>query len=224
VVVSAFAWFEPALIASSYEEGRSKVAWREMVEARDRTTAESLRSILDAPDAEVRSVVEVLRRGLDAADGTGRPLFSGLRSRGWPEDPFGRLWRACDLLREHRGDGHIAVCVAAGFGPIEMNALTELSVGLPLRSYTSTRAWTEAEMDAAVRRLEAANLVAEDQLTEAGRAVRDQIEDRTDALEERVLEAIGGDFDRVVEQLGAWSQAVIDADAFPPDPRKRAAG
>lgn len=222
VVVSAFAWFDPGMITAAYEEGRSKIPWEEMVRVRDETTTESLRGILGG--ARLEPAVAVLRRGLEVADGTGRALFSGLRSRRWPEDPAGQLWRACDLLREHRGDSHIAVCIAAGFGPVEMNILTELWVGMPQTSYTATRAWTEAVMAAAVTGLEARGLVASGSLTESGRTVRDQIENRTNAMEQPIVDAIGDDFDQVVAELQAWSQAVIDAGAFSPDPHKRAAG
>lgn len=222
VVVSAFAWFDPGMITAAYEEGRSKIPWEEMVRGRDETTSESLRGILSG--ARLEPTVAVLRRGLEAADGTGRALFSGLRSRGWPDDPAGQLWRACDLLREHRGDSHIAVCIAAGFGPVEMNILTELWVGMPQTSYTATRGWTEGVMAAAVSGLEARGLIASGSLTESGRTLRDEIENRTNAMEQPILNAIGDDFDQVVAQLQAWSQSVIDAEAFSPDPHKRAAG
>lgn len=222
VVVSAFAWFDPALITAAYEEGRSRVPWAEVVRIRDETTARSLGAILAGEDVE--AVVAVLRRGLDAADGTGRALFSGLRSRGWPDDPAGRLWRACELLREHRGDGHIAVCVAAGFGPIEMNILTELWVGMDQISYAATRGWSPEAMAAAVARLERAGLIAAGALTDEGRRVREVLEERTNTLGQPIVDAMAGDFDWVVERLEEWSQACIEAGAFPPDPRKRAAG
>ena len=222
VVVSAFAWFEPEALSAAYELGRSKVPRAEMLQARDRTTAESLGSILG--DADLEPAVAVLRRGLEAADGTGRALFAGLRSRSWPEDPAGRLWRACDLLREHRGDSHIAACIAAGFGPVEMNILTELWVGMPQTTYTATRSWTEARMEATVAGLEAQGLVAEGSLTLAGRTVRERIEEQTDLMEQPIVAALGGDYRALVAQLDNWSQTVIDAGGFPADPLKRAAG
>ncbi len=52
-------------------------------------------------------------RALDAVDGMGRPLFSALRGLPVPDSPHGRLWRAAELVREHRGDGHLAAVVAA---------------------------------------------------------------------------------------------------------------
>ena len=52
-------------------------------------------------------------RIVDAADTTGRPMHAGLTALAWPDDPLGQLWHACTVLREHRGDGHLAACVAA---------------------------------------------------------------------------------------------------------------
>ena len=222
LVVSAFAWFEPVSITVAYERGRSTVARAEMVQGRDQTTAESLGGILSGADLE--PAIAILRRGLAAADGIGRPLFSGLRSRPWPEPAVGRLWRACDLLREHRGDSHIAACIAAGFGALEMNFLTELWLDMTPVSYSATRRWSEARLTAAVADLEDTGLVAGGTLTESGRSVRDEIEARTDALEKPILDAIGGDLEWLLEQLEPWSQAVVSVGAFSPDPRKRAAG
>jgi len=66
-------------------------------------------------------IADLLADAVTPADGTGRALFSGLRARGRPEDPAQRLWWACDLVREHRGDSHLAAATAAGVGPVEMN-------------------------------------------------------------------------------------------------------
>ena len=222
LVVSAFAVFEPNLICGLYEEGRSHCSRMEMLKAREEGTVESLRGILG--DADVRPVVAALRRGVDAADAVGRPLYSGLRSLGWPADPLGQLWRACELIREHRGDSHVAACISAGLGPIAMNILTELWVGMPLRAYTATRAWSPDAIDAAVDRLRVDGLLGGDRLTDTGRELRDGIEARTDAMEQPIVDAIGDDFETVLDRLEAWSAACIKAGAFPPSAFKRAAG
>ena len=222
LVSSAFAVFEPGLIAGLYEEGRSRCGRDELLKARERATIASLRSVLG--DADVAPVAAALRHGLEAADATGRPLFAGLRSFGWPDDPFGQLWRACEMLREHRGDSHVAASVAAGLGPIAMNVLTELWVGMPLGSYTATRAWAPELIDATVDRLRADGLVADGALTDAGRRFRDEIEARTDAMGQPVVDAIGDDFDALTGQLDAWSATCVQAGAFPPSAFKRAAG
>jgi hypothetical protein len=222
VVVSAFAVFEPGVITSCYEEARAKVARADLVEARNQATSESLAAVLGDPD--VGPVVSVLRRGIDAADATGRPLFAGLASQPWPSQPAGQLWRACDLLREHRGDTHVAACISAGLGPVAMNIVTELYVGMPLFSYSATRAWPQEVLDSTADQLRATGLLDGDTLSQAGRRLRDEIEERTDAGQQPIIDAIGDDLDTVVDQLNQWSAACVDAKMFPPNVYKRAAG
>lgn len=223
LVVAAFAVFEPRLLAAAYIEGRRQCGRAGLLAAREEATVESLNEVLGVPD--VSKTVAALRRGVDTADGIGRPLFSGLRSLDWPGEPMGQLWRACDLLREHRGDSHLAVCIAAGLGPVTMNLLTELWLGMPLGSYTASyRGWSEEAISDGAAELERRGLVADGKLTPAGLQFRDDIEERTDALEQPVIDALGPDFEPVVSSLNEWSAECVAAGAFPPDVFKRAAG
>src|ERR1700722_11794282 len=119
VVVAAFARVEPALLAGLYEAARSAAPREQLLAARDAATAASLAEVLAGDDPA--EVADLLADAAEGAGGAGRPLFSGLRGRGRPADPFQRLWWACDLVREHRGDSHVAVANAAGLGPGGMN-------------------------------------------------------------------------------------------------------
>ena len=222
VVAAAFAWFEPNLLAGWYAAARSTAPRERLLAVRDTVTAASLAEVLAGDDPT--GVADLLADAAESADGTGRPLFSGLRGRGRPSDPFQRLWWACDLVREHRGDSHVAVVNAAGLGPVEMNVLTECWLGMPLLSYTATRGWSEGAMRAAVDGLEARDWLRDGALTDAGRAARADIEDRTDAAEQAIVAALGGRLDEVCARLGGWGERCITAGAFPADILKRAAG
>jgi hypothetical protein len=222
VVAATFAWFEPSLIAGLFETARAAVPRDQLLAARDAATTESLTEVLAGDDPA--GIADVLADAAEGADGTGRPLFSGLRGRGRPGDPVQRLWWACDLVREHRGDSHIAVANVAGLGPIEMNVLTECWVGMPLLSYTATRGWPEAAMQAAVAGLEARGWLRDGTLTGAGRAARAGPEDRTDAAEQPIVAALGSRLDEVCARLDDWGARCIAAGAFPADILKRAAG
>ena len=225
VVVSSFACFEPGLITALYEEARAKVSRGDLVAAREEATIASLRATLDdVDDDEVSGVVTALRRGIDAADGTGRPLFSGLVSQPWPEHPVGQLWRACDIIREHRGDTHVAACVAAGVDAVAMNILTELWLGLPLHAYSASRAWPTETLDATADQLRGGGLMEGDKLSKEGRRLREDIEARTDAGQRSVVGAIGPDLEDIIPKLDAWSSACVEAKLFPPSIHKRAAG
>ena len=222
VVASAFAWFEPAFIAGLYETASAAVPRDRLLAVRDKATTESLRDVLSGDDPT--AVADLLTEAVETADGTGRLLFSGLRGRGVPADPVQRLWWACDSLREHRGDSHVAAAAAAGITAVEMNVLTELWVGMPLLSYTATRVWPEAAMSAAVDGLKRRGWVSGDGLTTAGRLAREEVEARTDAQEESIVVTLGDRLPDVCARLNDWSSRCIAAGGFPSNVLKRAAG
>jgi hypothetical protein len=226
VVAAAFGVFEPGVIAGLWDAGCAKLAPKDMRALRDRVAGESLRATIGsaASEAAVAAVAEVLERAVDAVDGTGRPLFSGLRAQPRLADPYARLWRAADAVREHRGDSHIAASVAAGLDPVRMGILSEVWVGFPVGEYSGTRAWPEDVHAKAASRLEADGLIADGKITPEGTAFRDAIEKDTDTAQDDLLTAVGDDLGSVVEQTNTWSQLCVEADAFPPDIRKRAAG
>jgi hypothetical protein len=226
VVAATFGVFEPAVIAGMWDQGCARLSPKDMVALRDRVTGESLRATIGsaASESAVVAVAEVLERAIDAVDGTGRVLFSALRAQPRLSDPYARLWRAADAVREHRGDSHIAASVVAGLDPVRMGVLSEVWVGFPVGEYSGTRAWPEEAYAAAVARLEADGYLADGKITPEGTAFRDAIEAATDVAQDDLMSAVGDDLASVVEQTDAWSQLCVEGSAFPPDIRKRAAG
>ncbi len=225
VVVSSFAVFEPSMLTGSYEAAAALWEPSELLAARDDATIASLSSAMaDANESEVAEVADVLAEAVVAADGTGRPLFSGLRSLGMPDSPIGKLWRSTELAREHRGDSHVAVCVANGLDPIEMNVLTELWVGMPMASYSASRAWSAEQLEGAASRLSDRGFLENGSLSAAGKTFRDGIETQTDQLEQSIVDALGSAADSAIDHLNEWSAMCIAAKSFPTDHFKRAAG
>lgn len=223
VVASSFGVFEPGLVVALYDAGRAACPLPRIRAAKERGAVTALRQVLGAPDG-LGEAVRDLRRGVAAADASGRPMFAGARALAWPGDDLGALWQACTMLREHRGDGHLAACVAAGLTGLEANLLTELRVGWEPLAYTATRGWSPEAMEAATDRLAARGLVADGELTDDGRRLRDDLERTTDRLVQPVVDAIGDDLPALVERLDGWARQIIDAGWFPPDPYKRASG
>ncbi|MET0188340.1 MAG: hypothetical protein ABW212_05025 [Pseudonocardia sediminis] len=230
LVASTFAVFEPSFLADAWDRGRALLGQEATQELRDTETTANLRETLDghADESEVAETADILERAVDAVPVTGRPLFAALRARPRLSDPFGRLWRAADLVREHRGDGHNAASIAAGLDPIEMGILAELWVDYSLGEYSGTRAWPQEAADAAARGLVDRGLItsadSDAGLTPAGLRFRDEVEARTDASQDELIAALGDDLGTVVERLARWSARCVEAGAFPPDVRKRAAG
>jgi hypothetical protein len=128
------------------------------------------------------------------------------------------------MLRELRGDSHLAACVAAGLTGLEANILTELRVGWPLHSYTATRGWPPETMNLATASLSERGLIADDTLTGAGASLRADVEEATDRQLAPVRDAIGPALFDILPPLQEWSRQIVEHGWFPPDPYKRASG
>jgi hypothetical protein len=210
VVASAFGVFSPAVVVPAVDAGWKVTEPHPLLQARYDGATASLRRLLGEPDvAQIGRVVESLLRGLEVAEVAGHPLYSGLRSLPFPDEPLGQLWRCCDLVREHRGDSHIAVWTRLGVRPIEIQLMSELQMGIPLKTYSATRGWTVEQMDAALDGMRAKGWVEGDAFTPEGDRFRDQIESDTDAMEVDIVEAIGGDFDELIGILRPWAAAIV---------------
>ncbi len=105
-----------------------------------------------------------------------------------------------------------------------MNILTELALGGPLGRYTATRGWSPEAIEEAAQTLRGRGWLSGRDLTTAGQDARRSIESETDHLDAPVIAALGDDLPRVLAELETWSRACIDANAFPRDQFKRAAG
>lgn len=226
VVVAAFGAFEPRMLTEVYTHARTISTRDEMLAARGAgATAGLVAATGGVDETAVSWLGDRLLAALDHVDGAGRPLFSGLRDLAVPDSPHGRAWRASELVREHRGDGHIAAVVASGFDMIEMNVLTEVWLEYPVGEYSSTRAFGATRISEAAERLRTRGLLdGSGRLTPSGRAVRDGIELATDESQRALVDAIGSELDEVVRVADMLGTAVLDAHAAPADARKRAAG
>jgi hypothetical protein len=221
-VVATFGVFAPELLAAVYAHGSSQCSREDVLAAREVGATESLSRVVSPDDAD--AIATPLLDALAGLDATGRPLFAALRALPTPESAAGRLWRAAELVREHRGDGHLAACVASGLDVATVNVLTELWLGFAPGEYSSTRGCSADVVAATVERLTDRGWVADGALTAAGRAVRDELEAATDRSQQALVDALGDRLDEIVDRAEAVSAALLAARSFPHDPRKRAAG
>jgi hypothetical protein len=216
VVAAAFGCFNPKVVVPGVAAGWQITDRETILEAREQGATAMLERVLGEKPEGVDRVTDLLRRAADAAPWAGHGVHSGLRSLGFPGYPLGDLWRAADLVREHRGDSHVITWAVGGVDAVEILLLTEPYWGLPARIYTPSRGWTDADMDAGMSRLQQRGLMtADEKPTEAGREFREEIEVRTDELERPLLDALGDDLDELLEHLDAWSDAIIDAGSYP---------
>lgn len=216
VVLSAFGVFSPVVVLPSVEGGWA-IADRDTVLAgREQGAVASLTSVLgEAPDGAARAT-ELLRRMADAGGrGEGHALYAGLRSLGWPGTPVGDLWRAADLVREHRGDSHIASWCSHDLDAVEICLLTDGWLGTPMPSASRSRGWSDEDFTAGLDRLRSRGLVEGDDLTEAGRAQRESVEWVTDQQERRIIEALGDDAEELFAILLPWDEAIVAVKGYP---------
>src|SRR5690242_4125433 len=101
--------------------------------AREQGSAAALRRILGdlADTSAVARAADLATKAATSAPTEGRVMYAALRALPVPEEPVARLWHAATLLREHRGDGHIAALITAGIGGTEAHVLHALSEGIP---------------------------------------------------------------------------------------------
>jgi hypothetical protein len=223
VIAAAFGVFKPAMVREAVDTAWAVTDATAMVAAREEGAVASLARIFgDDPTiaAAIPRATELLRRAAAAAPpGEGRALYSGLTSLGFPGTPLGDLWRAADLVREHRGDSHIIAWVANGLDPIQATLTTELWWRLPFVSYVRTRGWNDDEINGAVERLCRAGLVDGTEFTAAGERLRADIEWCTDQQERPIVEALGDDAVELLTLLTPMADAILAAGGYPADPR-----
>lgn len=221
VVTAAFAAFNPDAVRPAVTGGWEKTTPAALLAARQAGAVEQLERLIGpvAARADVARVTEILFAATDGIDPSGRALYAGLSALPRPEGSIAALWRAADLVREHRGDGHIAAWIPH-VDATEITILTELMWRIPPRSYVYTRGWTEAQVDAACERLRDRGLIDGEQLTEAGRELREHIEKTTDLAAGAVVERIGDDADELFALLQPWSAAIVAGGGYPVDPSR----
>jgi hypothetical protein len=183
------------------------------LEARERGAVAALRRAFAADDLTeiVQTAVVLARAAAESAPMEGRPLFAANRALAWPDEPTAALWHACTLLREHRGDGHVAALAAAGIGGREANVLQTAAGNVPREVFRVARHYDDAEWDSVSARLIDRGLVGPDgQLTAHGKDVRDDVEDRTDRIALRAYDTLDdGQLARLLDALAPLARAVI---------------
>src|SRR5205823_11056006 len=134
----------------------------------------------------------IARAAADACQPEGRPLFAGHASLAWPDQPHLVVWHAITVLREYRGDGHIAAMVAEGVTGCQALVIHGATGDVPNAVLQSSRAWPDDEWALAADELRTRGWLDESgALTDAGRTHRQWVEDRTDALAMAPGEPVG---------------------------------
>ncbi|HEX2073393.1 MAG TPA: hypothetical protein VHF92_06380 [Geodermatophilus sp.] len=220
VVTATFYNFSPALVARHIPRAWTLAEPAQVLAARSAAARASLTRLLGAEaaaSAEVAELAELLQEACTALTPEGRPLYAGHADLPWPEEPLLRLWHGATLLREHRGDGHIAALLRHGLTGLEaLITHTVTGRGFTEAAAKATRGWSDEEWAAGCARLAHRGLLADGELTEAGVRLRAELEAETDALSAAPWEHLGPERTARVVELGKQLSArLVAAGAYP---------
>ncbi|MET9084217.1 hypothetical protein ABZX77_20450 [Streptomyces sp. NPDC004237] len=222
-VTATFYNYKHELVARHVPAVWETAAPEDVLAARLRAVDASLRRLLGADTVVSDGMAEAARlalRATEACSRSGRPLYAAHADLPVPEQPHLAYWYAGTLLREHRGDGHLAALLAAGLDGLEAVVTdTATGKGMNPKWVFATRGWNQDDWDAAVRRLRERGLLdAAGEPTEAGAALRAHVEAETDRLDRAPYEHLGPEaVARLTELAAGFTGAAVAAGAFPAD-------
>ncbi|MGV0783114.1 SCO6745 family protein [Mycolicibacterium peregrinum] len=194
VVTAAFYNFTAERVAKALPAVWDIASPATHLQMRSDTAVAALRRSGVADSESTRLAAELTAKAARTAPLEGRPLYAANRALPWPEEPIAKLWHAVTLLREQRGDSHIAVLVAEGISGRESNVLHAAAGRVPREMIMRSRDYDDEQWEHYVERLRSRGwLDSRGDLTDAGRAVKQAVEDRTDELSVAALDALTDD-------------------------------
>ncbi|MGX1880875.1 SCO6745 family protein [Streptomyces sp. NPDC055287] len=223
VITAAFYNFNHALVARHVPEVWRTASPAVVLEARLRAVDTTLRRLLGEEalaSAEMTEAAGLALRAAEACTRHARPLYAAHADLPVPERPHLAYWHAATLLREHRGDGHLAALLAAGLDPLEaLVSHTATGKGMSPRWTLATRGWNRTDWETASARLRERGLLDDGgELTEAGTALRGELEETTDRLDAAPYDHLGAEGTERLTELGrGFLGAALGAGAFPAD-------
>jgi hypothetical protein len=157
------------------------------------------------------------RMAAESAPMEGRSLFAANRALSWPDEPTAVLWHASTLLREQRGDGHVAALTAAGIHGREANVLQSAAGVVPREVFGVARRYDNAEWNGISAKLVDRGLLDRDgNVTPKGQAIRANVEDRTDVLALSAYDALDNEqLQQLIDALVPLARAVIATGDIP---------
>jgi catechol 2,3-dioxygenase-like lactoylglutathione lyase family enzyme len=215
VVHALFYNFGPGEVARHIPKVWSTTTPEAAIAARQQGCVKALRRILgglvDSPD--FTRAAELLTKAATSAPLEGRPMYAALRALPLPDEPVARLFHAASLLREHRGDGHIAALMAEGIGGLEAHVLLALDMGIPGPTFGRIHHLPSAVLTDLIDTMRDRGLVEDEStFTPAGRQVKDRVEELTDELAVAPYQVLDtAELDELIAALEPLAQKLVAA-------------
>ncbi len=219
VVVSAFFNFNPELVRAAIPSSWEMASPGDFVAARFGAVDAAFRRVLGDANVGSEQMQRAARLAKTAAEEAarrveGRPLAAAHAEVAWPEVPHLVLWHAQSILREYRGDGHIAQLVTHGLSGLEALVTHAAAGDVQAEVLRSTRAWSHDAWEGAVELLRERGWLDDSdalRFTEGGAARRQAIEDATDELAAAPYDALGEEACAELRALvRPWSRSFAD--------------
>ncbi len=166
--------------------------------------------------AAVAEATELAAAMVDGVGDEGRALAAANRAVALPGDPWAALFQLVTVVREWRGDAHVAVLVAHAISAVEALVLHAATGQVPRAALQATRGWSDEAWNRANRSLEARGLVhADGSFTDHGRTLREAIEEQTNRASQPLVDGLGIEAtERLCELLRPIRKQLVEAGAF----------
>ncbi len=183
VVTAVFYNFAHFRVATALPAAWEIATPEAVLRARSDAAVAALRRCGLAESESVGAAADLLAEAAAHAPAEGRPLFAANLALSWPDEPVARLWHATTLLREHRGDGHVAALNVFGISGRQSNVLHAAADRVPREMIMRSRDYDEDQWELHVTELADRGLLdGAGALTPAGAELKAEIEDTTDRL------------------------------------------
>lgn len=194
VVTATFYNFAHRRVARALPAAWEYASPAHVLRVRSESAVAALRRYGIGDGDDVRTAADLAEKAARNAPLDARPLFAANLALDWPEEPVAKLWHAVTLLREQRGDGHVAALTALGVTGRESNVLHAAAGKVPKEFIMRSRDYDDEEWNRVRDNLAGRGLLdGDDGLTDAGRELKARIEDCTDALALTALDALSDD-------------------------------
>jgi hypothetical protein len=217
LVTATFFNFHHAMVRRAIPDAWARTTPERLAAARLGSVHVALRRLLgDLADGGALHAADLAEEAARGCDVGGRPLFAAHAAQPWPTEPLLRVWHAATLLREHRGDGHVAAHLASGLTGLDAHILLASSGRVGRDDLQPNRGWSDDEWTAAEVALARRGLVEDGRLTSSGEDVRAHVERLTDRLAAGPIQRLGADRARqLVERLHPLAQRIVDGGGIP---------
>lgn len=223
VISALFYNFHPRMVQRALPDAWSFTTPKHMLHLRLQAADVTLRRLLGEliTSGELVEAAELARRAATSGSVEGRALFAAYTDLPWPTEPHLVLWHATTLLREFRGDGHVASLFTAGIDGCQAHIVQVAHGHVARETLQSNRGWSDEEWEAAYQRMQQRGLLDEQgQFTAAGSTLYQEIEDRTDLLALPPWQHLGTEAaSRLIALMRPISTRVVEQGGIPmPNP------